>query len=128
MKFPIQDYFESIQHSQGECINMVETETAEWSGFIFKIRDTLDEYDNVQDWRENYGGTTIYFYRNFRIGSPDVVRGEFVLWEGDYAGSEFSNLMIKLEKIIYIDDIRNKPNKSLMEQIAVYIDENADKF
>lgn len=122
MKFPPGYYIKGIQRTVGKCSNPSESDP-NWTGFIFEVRDRLDEYDTINDWEEDYGNTITWCYRDFKGGSPDIIRGEFSLWYGGYAGDDISDLMIKKGNVIYIDSIRNSVQKTHMEQIAVYIDE-----
>jgi hypothetical protein len=104
MKHKKRDYINHIVVDHGTCINTGEFGEAHWKGYSFSIRDNLDDYENIKDWYEDYGQTIQYCYRDFNEtgSSSDMIRSEFSLWYGDYSGSEFMNIMTKLEKVIYI--------------------------
>lgn len=131
MKFKPFEYIDSIVRDAGSCINTGEFGDQRWTGFTFALRDDLDDYDSIDDWREVYNQTIQYTYIEFKesgYSSPDIVRGEFVLWYTDYYGSEFSNIMLKLENVVYIDEIQDKERRNIpltkLEHIALYIYEN----
>jgi hypothetical protein len=128
MKFHVSQYIESIALASGYCINTGKCGRKYWTGFVFTVRDDLDSYNSISEWRENLHSTTEYFYRDFHDdGYPDIVRGEFTCWYTDYAGSTFMDMMMQLENVIYIRGVQNKLYSgqilSNLEQISLYIDE-----
>lgn len=127
MRFPISQYIESLTRVTGYCVNVPDTGIVPWTGFMFKVRNELDKYNSVEEWREDGADTTLYTYRDFGdpAASPDVVKGEFSMWYSGYVGDRFTDIMIQYGNIMFIYGIEQKVDKTIpltdIEEIAFYM-------
>ena len=136
MKFAIDKYIENVipVKKPVACFNTGEFGTCEWVGFTFAVREDLDDYNNVEEWRFDSSNVIDYAYRDFQDGngSTDVIRREFSLWFCDYVGTDFINVMIASEKVVYLENIKNKKSEgkplTKLQEIAYYVHNNRYKF
>lgn len=130
MNFSVDQYIESVVPAVGQCINTGEFGDKPWKGFAFTVRDNLNDYDTVEDWREDSALTTQYSYRDFDAGNEDVIRGEFSLYYP--SNGELCKFMIKSGCLLSVYDVLDKQRQgghlSRLEQITLYMHENKFRF
>lgn len=81
---PLRDYIDRVIPTNGFICNDFESDAQFWTGYRIFVRDNLDSYDSVEDWKEQTGGwsdrdtysthanTTEYVLQSFHRGC-DVI-------------------------------------------------------
>lgn len=85
MIHPLLDYIDRIIPVSGFIANDSESDGQVYSGYLVYVRDRLDEYNSVEEWKDDLNGfadqtygqdngpVTAYIYRSFSRGSDDMI-------------------------------------------------------